>query len=100
MGQGRLRDEELAGVREQFDVRWRRTIAAIVREGQEAGEFGSVDPDELGLLLGCLLDGFAVQVALGDLEGTAERARELCLRVAGRELDCELWDSEHSVARR
>ena len=95
-----LRDDELAGVRQQLDERWRRTIAAIVAEGRETGEFGRVDPDELGLLLGALLDGFAVQIALGDPAGTAERARELCLRVAGRELGCELCGSEPSPALR
>ena len=90
-----LRDEELAGIREQLDSRWRETIAAIVRDGQAAGEFGPTDPDELALLLGSLLDGFSVQIALGDPEGTAERARELSLRLAGRELGCDL--TAHAV---
>jgi AcrR family transcriptional regulator len=84
-----LRDEELAGIREQFDLRWRRRIAAIVSEGQDSGEFGPGDPEEVGLLLGSLMDGFDVQIALGDREGTADRARDLCLRVAGRELGCD-----------
>ena len=96
-----LRDEELAGIREQLDLRWRRTIAAIVSEGQDAGEFGRADADELALMLAALLDGFSVLIALGDPEGTAERARELCLRLAGRELGCDLqpavgWHPEHS----
>jgi AcrR family transcriptional regulator len=85
-----LRDEELARIREQLDERWRGTIAAIVREGQEAGEFGPTDPDRLALLLASLLDGLSVQIALGDSYGTPERARELCLRLAGAELGCEL----------
>jgi AcrR family transcriptional regulator len=85
-----LRDEELAGIREQLDGRWRGTIAAIVREGQEAGEFGPTDPDRLALLLASLLDGFSVQIALGDVEGTPEVARALCLRLAGAELGCDL----------
>ena len=85
-----LRDEDLAAIREQLDLRWRRTIAAIVKEGQEAGEFGPTDPDELALLLASLLDGLAVQIALGDTEGTSERAREICLRLVGRELGCDL----------
>jgi hypothetical protein len=85
-----LRDEELAGIREQLDGRWRGTIAAIVREGQEAGEFGPTDPDQLALLLASLLDGFSVQIALGDAEGTPEIARALCLRLAGAELGCDL----------
>jgi AcrR family transcriptional regulator len=85
-----LRDPELAGIREQLDLRWRRTIAEIVSQGQEGGEFGPTDPDELALLLGSLLDGLSVQIALGDPEGTPERAREICLRLAGQELGCDL----------
>jgi AcrR family transcriptional regulator len=85
-----LRDEELAGIRQQLDQRWRRTIAAIVSEGQATGEFGRADANEVAILLAWLLDGFSVQVALGDPEGTAERAREMCLRIAGRELGCDL----------
>jgi AcrR family transcriptional regulator len=94
-----LRDEELAGIRLQLDTRWRETIAAIVRAGQEAGEFGPTDPDELALLLGSLLDGFSVQIALGDPAGTPERARELCLRLAGRELGCDLSGRAVGAAR-
>jgi AcrR family transcriptional regulator len=85
-----LRDEELAGVREQLDMRWRKTIARIVREGQESGEFGPADPDELALLLASLLDGLSVQIALGDAHGTPERARELCKRLIGTQLGCDL----------
>jgi AcrR family transcriptional regulator len=85
-----LRDEELAGIRQQLDQRWRRTIAAIVSEGQATGEFRRADANEVAILLAWLLDGFSVQVALGDPEGTAERAREMCLRIAGRELGCDL----------
>jgi AcrR family transcriptional regulator len=88
-----LRDEELAGTREQLDARWRNTIARIVREGQEAGEFGPADPDELALLLASLLDGLAVQIALGDAEGTPERARALSKRLIGAELGCDLIDT-------
>jgi AcrR family transcriptional regulator len=94
-----LRDEEMAGIREQLDLRWRRTIAAIVKEGQEAGEFGPTDPDELALLLGSLLDGLSVQIALDDPAGTPERARELCLRLAGRELGCDLTTRAVGAAR-
>jgi AcrR family transcriptional regulator len=85
-----LRDEELAAIREQLDERWRGTIATIVRDGQEGGEFGPTDPDQLALLLASLLDGFAVQIALGDGVGTPERAREITLRLAGAELGCDL----------
>jgi AcrR family transcriptional regulator len=85
-----LRDDELAGIREQLDARWRKTIVTIVRDGQEAGEFGPADPDELALLLASLLDGLSVQIALGDPAGTPERARQLCMRLVGAELGCDL----------
>jgi AcrR family transcriptional regulator len=85
-----LRDDDLAGIREQLDERWRGTIATIVRQGQEEGEFGPTDPDELALLLASLLDGFSVQIALGDAAGTPQRARELSLRLAGAQLGCDL----------
>jgi AcrR family transcriptional regulator len=89
-----LRDEPLAAVREQLDRRWRATIAEIVRDGQARGEFGAADADELALVLGSLLDGLAVQIALGDRDGTPERARRLCLQLLTRELDADLAGAE------
>jgi AcrR family transcriptional regulator len=85
-----LSDRELAATRAELDVRWRRAIAKVVRYGQQRGEFGPVDPDEVAVLLAALLDGLAVQIALSDIEVTPPRVRELSLRLAGRELGCEL----------
>ena len=85
-----LRDPELAATREELDGRWRETIATVVREGQASGEFGPVDAGEFSVLMASLLDGFAVQVALDDAEVTAARVRELALKLAERELGCEL----------
>jgi AcrR family transcriptional regulator len=85
-----LRDPELAATRAELDGRWRRTIAEVVRYGQERGEFGPTDPDGFAVLLGSLLDGLAVQIALRDVEVTGERVRELALKLAERELDCRL----------
>ena len=42
-----LRDPELAATRAELDGRWRQTIAEVVRYGQERGEFGPADPDEV-----------------------------------------------------
>jgi len=84
-----LRDPEVAATRAELDGRWRRTIAEVVRYGQERGEFGPADPEEFAVLLGSLLDGLAVQIALRDLEVTPDRVRELALKLAGRELGCE-----------
>ena len=85
-----LRDPELAATRAELDGRWRRTIAAVVRYGQERGEFGRSDPEEFAVLLAALLDGLAVQIALKDMEVTPDRVRELAVKLAERELGCEL----------
>ena len=82
-----LRDPELAATRAELDGRWRRTIAEVVRYGQERGEFKDTDPDEFAILLGSLLDGLSVQIALRDVEVTGERVRELVLKLAERELN-------------
>jgi AcrR family transcriptional regulator len=85
-----LSDPDLAATRAELDVRWRRAIAHVVRYGQQRGEFGPADPDDVAVLLAALLDGLAVQIALSDIEVTPPRVRELSLRLAGRELGCEL----------
>ena len=85
-----LRDEDLADHRAELDQLWRDTIAEVVRYGQERGEFGSADPGDFALLLSALLDGLAVQIALRDSQVTPERVRELGLRLAERELQCDM----------
>jgi AcrR family transcriptional regulator len=87
-----LKDPELAATRAELDGRWRRTIAGVVRYGQKRGEFGPADPEEFAVLLGSLLDGLSVQIALRDMEVTPERVRELALKLAERELGCELLE--------
>ena len=87
-----LKDPELAATRAELDGRWRRTIAEVVRYGQERGEFGQADPEEFAVLLASLLDGLAVQIALHDMEVTPDRVRELALKLAERELGCELLE--------
>jgi AcrR family transcriptional regulator len=88
-----LRDEELAATRAELDGRWRSTIATVVREGQQTGEFGPKDADEFAVLMASLLDGLAVQIALEDAQVTSERVRDLALKLAERELGCELRES-------
>jgi AcrR family transcriptional regulator len=85
-----LRDPDLAAMRAEFDGRWRRAIADVVRYGQQRGEFGSADPETFAALLASLLDGLAVQIALGDDEVTPACAEQLSLALAERELNCEL----------
>jgi AcrR family transcriptional regulator len=77
-----LRDPELAKTRERLDRRWREAIADIVRDGQATGEFGPADADDVALLLGAVMDGFAIQLALGDPAVTADTVRRHCLGLA------------------
>jgi AcrR family transcriptional regulator len=81
-----LRHPEVAGVRQKFDERWRELICSLVLEGQDAGEFGPVDPLDFTVLLSALLDGLAVQIALADPVVDASRAFELAMRFAAGQL--------------
>ena len=81
-----LRDPELAKTRERLDRRWREAIADIVRDGQASGEFGPADADDVALLLGAVMDGFAIQLALGDPAVTADTVRRHCLGLAATQL--------------
>jgi AcrR family transcriptional regulator len=83
-----LRDPDLAATRAELDGRWRRAIADVVHYGQERGEFGKVDAEDFAMLLASLLDGLAVQIALKDEDVTPQRARELSLAFAEKELGC------------
>lgn len=80
------RDPEVARDRHAIDRRWRSVIADIVREGQQAGEFGPADPEEFALHLAALMDGLAIQVALRDPDVSPGRMHDLCLRMASSEL--------------
>ena len=86
-----VRHPEVASVRQKFDERWRETICSLVVEGQEAGEFGQVNPVDFAVLLSALLDGLAVQIALADPAVDARRAFELSMRFAAGQLGFE-WD--------
>jgi AcrR family transcriptional regulator len=79
-----LRDPKLASTRVRLDRRWREAIADVVREGQASGEFGGDDADDLALLLGAVMDGFAIQLALDDPAVTTEVVRRHCLDLAMR----------------
>ena len=80
------RHAEVGGVRQKFDDRWRETIRALVVDGQEAGEFGPVDPVEFAILFSALLDGLAIQIALEDPSVDAARAFDLCMLFAAGQL--------------
>ena len=81
------RDPDVAAEREALDRTWRETIAAIVRDGQAAGEFDrAVDADDLALRLASLIDGLAIQVVLKDPEVPSQRMKEICLNMVSEDL--------------
>jgi AcrR family transcriptional regulator len=81
-----VRHPEVARVREEFDAHWRETIAGVVRDGQESGEFGEIDAAEFSVTLSALLDGFAIQIALDDPVVEPVRAFEASMRFAAQSL--------------
>jgi AcrR family transcriptional regulator len=92
-----LRDPELAAARQRLDDRWRGQIAAVIAEGQTAGDFAGPDPERAALELSALMDGLAVQVALGDSVVTAPLMRATCVEVAERLLETELVVPEEVI---
>jgi AcrR family transcriptional regulator len=91
------RDPDVARDRQQLDRRWRETIAEVVRNGQERGEFGPVDPDDFAVRLAALIDGLAIQVVLGDPDVPAERMFDLCMTSAASELGFAWTDEERAL---
>lgn len=77
-----VRHPEVAKVRQEFDDRWRESISAIVTNGQSTGEFGPVDADDFADGFSALLDGLAVQMALGDRRVDGGRAFRLAMKHA------------------
>jgi AcrR family transcriptional regulator len=94
-----VRHSEVAGVRQKFDERWRETISSLVLAGQEAGEFGPVDPADFAVALSALLDGLAVQIALGDTVVSPGRAFEISMRFVAKELGFDWTPADHEGHR-
>jgi AcrR family transcriptional regulator len=86
-----LRERHTARTRRVLDRRWRRTLAAVIRDGQSRGEFAAAaDPEFVALQLASLMDGLAIQLALGDPEVSGRRMTELLIATAEQALGCEL----------
>jgi AcrR family transcriptional regulator len=79
------RNQAIADIRQTSDEQWRNAIAALVRTGQDAGEFSDVEPASFAVCLSALLDGLTIQLALADPVVDGARAFELTMRfVAGQ----------------
>jgi AcrR family transcriptional regulator len=79
-----LRDPSAAAERDRMDRRWRAQLRAVVREGQENGEFIASDPDETMFILAGLLDGLAPLLAVKAKGVTRDRVERVWLGEAGR----------------
>ena len=80
-----LRDPALAKEAEVLDRRWRQSIADIIRSGRETGEFpDGADAEELGVQLGALIDGMAIQVLMNATQVTPQAMKRMCMDVAAK----------------
>lgn len=79
-----LRDAASAAERDRIDRRWRAALRAVIRTGQENGEFTGDDPDDAMFVLAALLDGMAPLLAVKAKGVTADRVERTWLREASR----------------
>ena len=73
-----LHDPDLQVLNEQVYGEWRRIVAGIVRDGQDAGHFRADDPVLVANALIGMIDGLALQVLLGSRSMTLDRMRAVC----------------------
>lgn len=76
-----LHDADLQELNERVYGEWRRMVAAIVRDGQDAGEFRDGDPVVFANALIGMVDGLSLQVLMGSRAMTVERMRTVCDQV-------------------
>ncbi len=73
-----LHDPQLRELNETVYGEWRRTVAGIIREGQDSGFFVAGDPVLLANGLVSMVDGLALQVLLGSRNMTLDEMRQVC----------------------
>ncbi|ANH38252.1 HTH-type transcriptional regulator BetI [Nocardioides dokdonensis FR1436] len=73
-----LHDTDLRELNENVYGEWRRTVAGIIRDGQDRGYFVTGDPVLLANGLVSMVDGLALQVLLGSRSMTLEQMRRVC----------------------
>lgn len=78
---GALHDAELQELNERVYGEWRRIVAQIVRDGQDAGVFRTNDPVLAANALIAMIDGLALQVLLASASMSIERMRAVCDQV-------------------
>ncbi len=84
-----LRDENARAAREALDRRWRAALREVVDEGVRTGLFRPRNAAATTYRLASLMDGLAIQLALGDPGMTTAKFRRLWLEAAAAELDVD-----------
>jgi AcrR family transcriptional regulator len=74
-----LQEPDLEQLNEDFYGQWRRLVAGIIGDGQDAGIIRDGSAIELANMLIAMIDGLAIQVLLGSRSMTAERMRTTCV---------------------
>ena len=74
-----LQEPDLRELNEDFYGQWRRLVAGLIQDGQDAGVIRDGSSIELANMLIAMIDGLAIQVLLGSKSMTAERMRSTCL---------------------
>jgi AcrR family transcriptional regulator len=67
-----LRMPELQKVSRRLDVHWKDTVADVIREGVEAGDFSCADPNGAAWRITAVIDGLAIQATVH--KGVVSRA--------------------------
>jgi AcrR family transcriptional regulator len=76
-----LHDPDLQELNETVYGEWRRTVAAIIRDGQDAGVFRDGDAVLLANGLIGMIDGLSLQVLMGSRSMNVNRMRAVCHEV-------------------
>jgi AcrR family transcriptional regulator len=86
-----LRERHTARTRQLLDRRWRAVLSATIAQGIRTGDFApDTDAAQVALTLASLMDGLAVQFALGDPDVGPETMTETLVAAAERLLGADL----------
>lgn len=88
-----LHHREAAVARDRLDLQWREMFERVIADGVSAGDFTLESPGEVkaaARTLACLVDGLALQVALGDSSIDRAAMLESCYAVTRGTLGCDL----------
>ena len=94
------RDEQIAEVHKESDIRWRTMLTSAIEAGLETNEFTLVGSlDNTVIALAAMFDGFAVNVACHDGTVDAQLAFTIAMRFASLSLGFA-WDLDEATLLR